>query len=74
MDSSNVIKYKNTLDNVKYNQQANNGLISKCTIIYRSSTHSTTEGHELQTRLWWVKPGLWAQSSHLLCLEYLRQV
>ncbi len=35
MDSSNVIKYKNTLDNVKYNQQANNGLISKCTIIYR---------------------------------------
>ncbi len=28
----------------------------------------------MQTRLRWVKPDLWAQPSHSLCLEYLWQV
>ncbi len=29
---------------------------------------------ELQTRIRWVKPGLWEQPSLSLCLEYLWQV
>ncbi len=37
-------------------------------VLLWQSTHSTTEGPELQTRLRWVKPGLWAQPSHFLCL------
>ncbi len=35
------------------------------------NAHSTTDGPGLQTRLRSVKPGLWAQLSHSLCLEYL---
>ncbi len=38
------------------------------------SAHITTEGPGLQTRLTWVKPGLWAKPSHSLYLEYMWQV
>ncbi len=35
------------------------------------NAHNTAEGPGLQTRLRWVKPDLWAQPSHPLCLQYL---
>ncbi len=38
------------------------------------SSHTIPEGPGLQTRLRWIKPGLWAQPYHSLCLEYLWQV
>ncbi len=34
-------------------------------------TYSTTEDPGLRIKIWCVKPGLWAQPSHSLCLEYL---
>ncbi len=36
--------------------------------------HTTTEGPGLHTMFRWVKPGLWSQPPHSLCLEYMLQI
>ncbi len=43
-------------------------------LLATDKVHSTAKGPGLQTRLRWVKPGLWAQPFNSLCLEYLWQI
>ncbi len=50
------------------------GQFSKLLLAIDKKKNSTTMGPALQTRLRWVKLGLWAQPSHSLCLEYMWQI
>ncbi len=40
------------------------GQFSKVLLAIHKGAHSTTEDPAMQTRLRWVEPGLWAQTSH----------
>ncbi len=57
-------KYKNIFKRLTMDQQVN-------VILAIDKLHTTPQSQALQTRLSWVKPSLWAQPSHSLCLEYL---
>ncbi len=45
-----------------------------CKYLAIDNAHSIKEGPGLWTRFRWVKPGVWAQLSHYLCLQYMWQV
>ncbi len=70
------MSYRNTLlNNIKQNKinrltigQFSNALLTI------DKAHITTQGPGLHTRLRWLKPVLWSQPYHSLCLKYLWQV